>query len=229
MPATIPGTAMTASKKWYSLFVVTDDTNASDATSTPAPQRAGDLVSELDAAPPPAVPAGAPPDLAVVYQSAKIASPAHGYTVLKVAEMLQSEHLKALPADVKSKSIMVALDAAGVKVAEIVEDAVRRDRALDTYERVLQKHVDDARAGMEAENKQLETEIAQRVAELRARIDENNKKAEAEQAELTAWRTRKHQEEEAIAQAVSYFVSENPITTTRRASTDPVKGEPDVR
>ncbi len=41
---------------------------------------------------------------------------------------------------------MVALDAAGVKVAEIVEDAVQRDRALDTYERVLQKHLEDLRA-----------------------------------------------------------------------------------
>jgi Asp-tRNA(Asn)/Glu-tRNA(Gln) amidotransferase A subunit family amidase len=222
---------MTASKKWYSLFVVTDDKDSVDATATSAaaPQRAGDLVPELDTAPAPSVTAGPPPDLDVVYQSAKIAAPAHGYTVLKVAEMLQSEHLKALPADVKSRSIMVALDAAGVKVAEIVEDAVRRDRALDTYERVLQKHVDEARAGLEAENKQLEAEIAQRVAELRARIDENGKKAAADQAELAVWRTRKHQEEETIADTVSYFVSENPITTTRRASTDPVKGDTDVR
>ena len=78
--------------------------------------------------------------------SAQIATPAHGYTVLKVAEMLQSEHIRALPAEVKQKSIMVALDAAGVKVADIIEDAVQRDRALDTYERVLQKHLEDLRA-----------------------------------------------------------------------------------
>ena len=124
---------MTASKKWYSLFVVTDDTRAADPTAAaaPAPQRASDLVPDLDAAPTPTAPTGPPPDLAVVYRSAQIAAPAHGYTVLKVAEMLQSEHIRTLPADVKSKSIMVALDAAGVKVAEIVEDAVRRDRALD--------------------------------------------------------------------------------------------------
>lgn len=219
---------MTASKKWYSLFVVTDDTPSAGAT-TAAPPRASDLVPDLDAAPVPAAPTGPPPDLDVVYRSAQIAVPAHGYTVLKVAEMLQSEHIRTLPADVKSKSILVALDAAGVKVAEIVEDAVRRDRALDTYERVLQKHVDDARAAIEAENTQLEADIAQRVAELRARIEENNRKATAEQAELAAWRTRKQQEEESIAEAVSYFVSENPITTTRRATTDAVKGDADVR
>ena len=82
--------------------------------------------------------------------------------------MLQSEHIRSLPPDVKQKSIMVALDAAGVKVAEIVEDAVQRDRALDTYERVLQKHLEDLRAQKAAENQQLEDEINQRVAELRA-------------------------------------------------------------
>ena len=126
-----------------------------------------------------------------------------------------SEHIRALPADVKRKSVMVALDAAGVKVTEIVEDAVRRDRALDTYERVLQKSLEDLRAKTAAENQQIEDEIAQRVAELRARIDENNKRTKREQDEFLAWQARKHQEEETIATAVSYFVSENPITTNR--------------
>ena len=151
-----------------------------------------------------APPPGASPsaDLSVVYESAKIAPPAHGYTVLKVAEMLQSEHIRALPADVKRKSILVALDAAGVKVAEIVEDAVRRDRALDTYERVLQKHLDELAAATAAENQRLEDEIAQRVAELRARIDENTRKVAAEQDELLAWRTRKQAGGDAIAEAV---------------------------
>ena len=68
--------------------------------------------------------------------------------------MLQSEHIRSLPPDVKQQSIMVALDAAGVKVAEIIEDAVQRDRALDTYERVLQKHLEDLRAQKAAENQQ---------------------------------------------------------------------------
>ena len=82
---------------------------------------------------------------------------------------------------------MVALDAAGVKVNDIVEDAVRRDRALDTYERVLQKNLETLAAEMAAENKRLEEEIAQRVAELRAKIDENTRALGAEQQEFQAW------------------------------------------
>ena len=222
---------MTAGKKWYSLFVVSDDDASGAGAESTEPRRASDLVPDVDTntGSTPAVPgpAAASGDLSIVYASAQISTPSHGYTVLKVAEMLRSEHLQTLPKDVKRKSIMVALDAAGVKVDEIVQDAVRRDRALDTYERVLQKHVDDARAAAEAENKTLEADIAQRVAELRARIDANTKKAAAEHDEFVSWRARKHQEEDAIADAVGYFVSENPVTTSR--ATDAAKGDSDVR
>jgi hypothetical protein len=222
-------------KKWYSYFVVTDeDGSAAEAyerasTQASAPVRASDLAPE-SASVPTAPPAGArPSDLDEVYAAARIDAPPHGYSVLKVAEMLASEHISALAPDVKRKSVMVALDAAGVKVTDIVEDAVRRDRALDTYERVLQKHLDELRAQTEAENKQLEDEIQRQVSDLRARIDANAKKVAAEESELQAWRTRKHQEEDLIAHAVGYFVSENPITTSTRPGPDVAKGDADVR
>jgi hypothetical protein len=214
-------------KKWYSYFIVTDDretvaAEAGDASAaaaagppSPRPRRAVDVAPEpagapmVDAAVPGAV------DLADVYESAKITAPAHGYTVLKVAQMLESDHLQALPPEVKRKSILVALDAAGVKVDDVVEDAVRRDRALDTFERVLEKHLDQLRTQTDAENREIEEEIARRAAELRARVDENRKKVEREEREFLAWRTRKQQEEQRIADAVGYFVSENPVTTAR--------------
>jgi hypothetical protein len=221
------------SKKWYSYFVVTDaptgTTEDAGPESAPPPSvRVSDLVPE------PAAPADPPPDgarasadLSIVYESAKITPPAHGYTVLKVGEMLQSEHLRGLAPDVRRKSVLVALDAAGVKIDEIVQDAVRRDRALDTYERVLQQHVDQQAATAAAENRKLEEEIARRVAELRTAIDDNTRRVAAEQAELQAWRARKQQEEALIADTVAHFVSENPITVTRGA--DPHKGDADVR
>ena len=174
---------MAVDKKWYSYFVVTDDrVDPADPSAEvdAAPQRVSDAFPDAGAeAALPAAPAVASTNLGAVYDAAKIAAPAHGYTVLKVAEMLQSEHIRSLPAEVKRKSVMVALDAAGVKVADVVEDAVRRDRALDTYERVLLKSLEDLRAQTSSENKQIEDEITQRVAELRARIDENNKRTKS--------------------------------------------------
>ncbi len=207
------------SKKWYSFFVVTNELGGAAGSPVPAstpPRRVTDLV-EPDVLPTPPLPSSTPAtptgDLAIVYESAQIVAPSHGYTVLKVAEMLQSEHIRALPREVKGKSVLVALDAAGVRVDDIVADAVRRDRALDTYERVLRQHLDDVRAKTAAENAALEEEIAQRVSELRARIDDNTQRAAAEQAAFQAWVGRKQLEEAAIAEAVGYFVSENPVTT----------------
>jgi hypothetical protein len=228
----MPKSGVRVGKKWYSYFVVTDggeeaaDTATEGSKPPPAPQRVPEVVpgAEADTTFPATV--GGAIELGAVYDAAKIAAPTHGYTVLKVAEMLHSEHIRTSPADVKRRSIMVALDAAGVNVTEIVEDAVRRDRALDTYERVLRKSPDDLRAATAAENKRIEDEIAHRTSELRARIDANNERTRSEEAEFLAWQTRKRQEEETIADAVSYFVSENPITTTRVAKE---QGGADVR
>ncbi len=221
-------------KNWYSFFVVADEPKAAAArpggdqpVPQPSPRRAEDLVPEArDASPSSATPPVPSAELSVVYDSAKIAPPAHGYTVLKVAEMLRSEHIRALPAEVRRKSVLVALDAAGVTVEEIVEDAVRRDRALDTYERVLQQHVDALVEATAAENRALEDEVAKRAAELRAQIDENTRKVAAEQAELQTWRQRKQHEEALIAEAVGHFVSENPVT---RSASAPPQGDADVR
>ncbi len=111
------------------------------------------------------------------------------------------QHENVVPVDVKKKSILVALDAAGVKIADIVEDAVRRDRALDTYERVLLKNLEQLRGEKEREIKQLEETIARSRAEI-----------DREQKELDKWCARKRLEENRIAETVGYFVSANPIT-----------------
>ena len=166
-----------SNKKWYNYFVVTNPAETtSDTRPAPpsSPRRVTEIVPDAGGDTTFTSPVTTPTDLAEIYTSAQIATPGHGYTVLKVAEMLQSEHIRSLPPDVKQRSIMVALDAAGVKVAEIIDDAVQRDRALDTYERVLQKHLEELRAAKAAENRQIEDEINQRVAELRAKVNQND-------------------------------------------------------
>jgi len=220
---------VTQKKKWYSYFVVTDEgtgAGASAGSAASEPPRAGDIVSDADAEVT-VDPNAATPDLSVVYQSARIVQPAHGYTVLKVAEMLASEHLNALPVDVKRKSILVALDAAGVRIQEIVEDAVRRDRALDAYERALEKQLEAVRAQVAEENAQIQKEIEERLAEMRAKTAANRETVEREAREVAAWRVRKQQEEETIARAVGYFVSENPITAAGGPAAP--KGDVDAR
>lgn len=221
-------------KKWYNYFVVTEPagdqaTRPPERSADPAApaRRVADLVPDADADSTFVAPVTSPGDFAEIYAAAQIAAPPHGYTVLKVAEMLRSEHIQELPAEVRQRSVRVALDAAGVKVAEIIEDAVQRDRALDTYERVLQRSLEELRARKTAENKALEDEVNQKIAELRARIDQNNAEVAREQDGLATWRVRKRQEEERIAEAVGHFASPNPITTAGAPAGG--KGDANVR
>jgi hypothetical protein len=217
-------------KKWYNFFVETERPSPDSAergapkgsppsdAPKPPPHRAADLVPDVAQDTTFTGPVADPVVFADIYTAARIEAPAHGYSILKVAEMLGSEHLRELAPDVKKRSILVALDAAGVAVDDVVQDAVRRDRALDTYERLLEKNLDDLKAGSEGENRRLEEEINRQLAELKTRLEENRKKLREEEAGLEAWRAQKRREEARIAEAVGYFVSENPVTTSERSN-----------
>lgn len=212
-------------KKWYELFV-TVDKPAADAASGEAKAGAGkdgppgltaaQTVAEIASsiAPPQfAGPVRDPASFDEIYTAAEIATPAHGYTIFKVGEMLQSEHIRNQPTDVKRSSILLALEAAGVRVEEVIQDAVRRDRALDTYERVQQKALDELCARMAEQNRQIQAEMDRLVTEHRARMQANTDETTREKERIYGWQLRKQQEEQRIADAVAPFVSENPITT----------------
>ena len=90
---------------------------------------------------------------------------------------------------------------------------MRRDRALDTYERVQQRAVEELETRKSKENRSIQAEIDRYVTEQRAKIQANNDEIAKEKQRFTGWRLKKQQEEKKIADAVGYFVSENPITT----------------
>src|SRR5215469_8349455 len=137
------------SKKWYNYFVSIDDSTGAgrsdplDADAPAKPVSAAQSVAEIarTVAPEPkfSAPVANPGSFEDIYQAAEIPPAPQGYSILKVAEMLQSEHIRSMPVDVKRSSILVALDAAGVDVKDVIQDAVRRDKALDTFERVQEK------------------------------------------------------------------------------------------
>jgi recombination DNA repair RAD52 pathway protein len=149
-----------------------------------------------------------------IYSAAEIQTPPHGYSIEKVATMLASEHLRGLSADIKRNSILVALEASGAKIEDVIQDAVRRDRALDSYERVLRKSLTDVQAKKADENRQIEAEMNKMLADYRARIQANNETLAKESERFSTWLIQKQHEEKRIADAVSYFVSENPITVS---------------
>lgn len=208
------------SKKWYNLFVSVDP--ASNATDPKQGQSVAEIASSVPAVEPHFDAAlSTTGDFEEIYRAAEIQPPDHGYTIMKIAEMLQSERIRSLPVDVKRNSILLALDAAGVKIEQVIEDAVKRDRALDAFERVQQRALDELEARKEKENNAIQAELDRLVQEHNQRIQANKEEVAKEKERFYGWRLRKQQEEQKIADCVSPFVTENPITTGKVA--DPAR------
>jgi gas vesicle protein len=214
------------SKKWYNYFVSVDAGNTGVSTGDEAAQEgspaaaapsAAQTIADIAASikPSPAAftqPVSNPASFDQIYQAAEVRTPPHGFTIFKIADMLKSEHIRTLPVEIKRSSVLLALDAAGVKLQDIIEDAVRRDRALDTFETVQQRALDQLDAKKAEENKRLQEEADRVLNELRTRIQANNDEVARERERLQTWRLQKQQEERRIAEAVAPFAVENPIT-----------------
>jgi len=208
------------SKKWYNYIVSIDDAGQNvesgsqgSPSSKSAAQSIAEIASTIAAEPQFTTPVSDPTSFEEIYKAAEIPPAAKGYSILKVSQMLESEHLRNLPSDVKKSSILVALDAAGVELKDVIQDAIRRDRALDTYERVQQRAVEELETRKMKENSDIQAQIDKYLTEQRAKIQANNDEISREKERVTGWRLKKQQEEKKIAEAVGYFVTENPITT----------------
>ena len=212
-------------KKWYNYFVSTDSPNvpggsdpsaavparAAGGQKSPA-QTVAEIASTVAAEPKFTSPVSKAGTFDEIYQAAEIPPAPQGYSIMKVAEMLQSEHIRSMPTDVKRSTILVALDAAGVDIKDVIQDAVRRDKALDGYERVQERAITDLEARKNQENAQIQSELDKYVAEQRAKIQSNNDDVTKEKERFFGWRLKKQQEEKKISDAVAPFVTENPIT-----------------
>lgn len=210
------------SKKWYNYFVSVegqqqDAVSPEDVAPPTAPQRSAaqavaDIAAAVTVAPTFARKVSPTNSFEEIYQAAEIAAPTHGYTVFKVADMLQNPHIRELPREIKRSSVLVALESSGVKVEEIITDAVRRDKALDTFETIQRRGVEQLEAAKAEENKKAQAEVDRILEEFRARIQANNEAVAREKERFQTWLQQKHQEEQKIADTVGYFVSENPVT-----------------
>jgi hypothetical protein len=212
------------SKKWYNLFVSVDESTGrpeqGDGTAPPptAAQAVADIARSVGPAPTFTTPVNNPTSFAEIYQAAEIHPPAHGFTIEKVGEMLRSEHIRNLPRDVKRSSVLVALEAVGAPIQDVIQDAMKRDQALDTFESVQEKALNQLESKKGQENQQIQAEMDRVVAEQRSRIQANNDEVAKEKERFFAWRLKKQEEEQKIADSVSYFVADNPVSTGGHAA-----------
>ncbi len=206
-------------KKWYEYFVSVE--NPGGVPGQPPVTDAAQSIAQIAATvAPPVVQFSKPISQLTtfedIYAAADIKPPANGYSIMKIHEMLSSEHIKQMPAEVKRGSILVALDAAGVKIQEVIQDAIRRDQALDGFERVRQKSVEDLEARKLEDNGKIQADMDKYAAEQKAKLQTNLNEVAKQKDDFYSWRMQKQQEEQKIADCVAYFVTDNPITTAAR-------------
>ena len=184
------------SKKWYEYFVSVENTGPT-AAEPDAAQSIAQIAATV--APPPVVqftkPLAQITTFDDIYAAAEIKPPANGYSIMKIQEMLSSEHIKQMPAEVKRGSILVALDG---------------------FERVRQKSVEELEARKLDENRKIQADLDRYVTEQKAKLQANLDEVAKQKDEFYSWRMLKQQEEQKIADCVAYFVTDNPITTPSR-------------
>jgi hypothetical protein len=156
------------------------------------------------------------PDFAAIYRAAGVTDPPHGYTAYKVLEIFGSPGFAALDARAKAAALTGFLNmnpSGPVPVTDIVQDAVRRDQALDKFEEFLRSKQTSRSAQIDKDNAQLQAEIDEVTRRNREKMEANRVALEAEQARLSRWLAVKRAEERKLYDAVNPFVEANPITT----------------
>jgi len=171
----------------------------------PAPRPGGPAVAE----------GGEIPDFSAIYRAAGVVEPAHGFTAFKVLEILSSADFSDLPPKAKAAALggFLKMNPGGpVAISSVIQDAVRRDQALDRFEEFLRGKLTSAADALERENAKLQAEIDELARRHREAMAQNRRRLDAERARFDAWLERKQAEEARLHEAVAPFVEENPVS-----------------
>ena len=136
-----------------------------------------------------------------IYRTAGIMNPRKGYSINKVVEMLHSEHIRGLSKEMRRAAVLMALDAAGIPIDQVLQDAKARQNALDAYEAEQRKQVEAEWARKAEANTQIQAELERVKAHYMARISRNLDGVAREKATFNSWLTMKQQESQSMAEA----------------------------
>ncbi len=136
-----------------------------------------------------------------IYREAGIMIPRKGYSVQKVVEMLNSEHIRGLSKEMKRAAVLMALDAAGISIDQIQRDAKARQDALDLFEAGQKKQIEAEWARKAEEVTQIQAELESIKAHYMARISRNMEGVAREKATFSNWQTTKQQEIKDMSEA----------------------------
>jgi hypothetical protein len=138
-----------------------------------------------------------------VYRTAGIMDPRMGYSITKVVEMLSNDHLRGLGDEVKRASVLMALNAAGVPLGDILQDAAQRQAAVAAYEVEQRKKFEEYWSRRAEENSALQTEMERVTRQYVERMNRNLTEVQQEKEAFQKWQTAMQHEVLRISEAVT--------------------------
>jgi hypothetical protein len=192
-----------------------DKTLARGAAPRPAAPPSGPAAGGAAAAPAGGAGGLEIPSFEEIYRTAGISEPSHGFSAYKVLEILSSPDFAGLDGKAKAAALagFLKMNPAGpVPLADVIQDAVRRDQALDKFAELLQARLARRSEEVAGENARLQAEIDELARRHREHMEANRRALEAEQEQLAQWLTRKRIEEHKLFEAVGPFVETNPVS-----------------
>ena len=164
-------------------------------------------------------------DFAAVYKEAGIVLPPHGYGIDRVGEMLQGKRLASLAPEVRATAVLAALEAARVDVQDVIEDGIRRDKALDAFEAAKERELVERKTATDARMQSLRRDLDELMKKINSEIETLKQQSQEAEAAFAQLQVRKRQEEQRLHDVVAHFVEgANPITTGPGTAGPPTAG-----
>ncbi len=214
-----------AEKKWYNVFVsVEDEEKKGEQTQAAEGQRRLEI-AEPELEQPVARVGEELPSFEAIFQAFGIKEPANGFTVYRAEELLKSVYLKNASPEIRRSALMVALEALRIPPEEVIQDAVKRDKALTQFEKIEERRLRELEQKKSEENKRLQEEMERIFNEIREKMEDNNSMLKETREKFQSWQQDKEKEEQRLSNVLQYFVAqevpEQTHTTKRRRPTPP--------
>jgi len=147
-----------------------------------------------------------PPPFEQIYQAAVVKPPKLVYGIQKVGEMGNSTHLAGMAPAMKRKALLMALEAAGIDVGEVLSDVVTRQRALKEYEESYLEKVNQFESAQTEQNRLENAELEKITSQFRMRIKAGQDEVERWHKEFRDWQKSKQQELQRLTEAAALCV-----------------------
>jgi hypothetical protein len=166
--------------------------------------------------PPPNMVTAKLPSFEEIYRKSpcKSAATTAEYTILKVADMVNSDDLHGLSPAARHSALMMALKAAGIAVEDMLQDAVQRQRVLNECEGAQLQRLQEVEALKVRENERLVNEMETICTQYRTRIAAGAEEIEREREAFRDWQERKAREQRRIAEAAAACVSDEAASSS---------------